>query len=154
MGLAGTLISGLSDKRPLMSKVARYFYVISIPLAIVAFVAWLAIVVRLSHDTSSAAATLAEVMGWFASRADWIATALLVGAGPAFLSQSGKGSWAPGWLVGWGYVCLFAGLLTVLAMYTGSLTTYGFPVVPVGLSWTIASSIVLFKHNFNAVPQN
>ncbi|MCH7514306.1 MAG: hypothetical protein IH947_10265, partial [Bacteroidetes bacterium] len=44
-------------------------------------------------------------------------------------------------------------LLTAIAMYAGGLTTYGFLIIPVGLGWTIAASIVLFRR-IGKTPEN
>jgi hypothetical protein len=39
-----------------------------------------------------------------------------------------------------------AGILTVAAMFTEALSTYGFLVVPIGLGWTIAAGVVALRH--------
>ena len=139
------MMASLCVQRQAIAKIAMYSYWIAVPLAVASFVAWLAVVVRLSPDSSPTAASIAEAMGWFASRADWIATILIVGIGPALISVAGRSNWVPKWLAGWSFAALFAGLLCAIAMYAGGLTTYGFLIVPIGISWTIASSIVLFK---------
>ena len=93
---------------------------------------------------------LAEALGFFASRADWIATVLLVGVGPALIAASGRDTWVPGWLAIWGALALLAGLLTTLTTLTTlavGLTTYGFLVVPVGLGWTIAAGVVVLRES-------
>ena len=92
---------------------------------------------------------LAEALGFFASRADWIATVLLVGVAfrPALIAASGRDTWVPGWLAIWGALALLAGLLTTLTTLAGGLTTYGFLVVPVGLGWTIAAGVVVLRES-------
>jgi len=147
IGAAGTMMASLCVQRKAIAKIATYIYWIAVPLGVASFVAWLAIVVRLSPDSSATSALIAEAMGWFASRADWIATILIVGLGPALISVAGRGEWVPKWLFNWGVVALFAGVLSLIGMYAGGLTTYGFLVVPVGVGWTIASSMVLFKRS-------
>jgi hypothetical protein len=42
----------------------------------------------------------------------------------------------PAWLAYWAMAAAPAGMLTVVAMFTEGLSTYGFLIVPVGLSWT------------------
>jgi hypothetical protein len=145
IGIAGTMMAELGSEQKLIGRIATYNYWIGVPLVLVAYVAWLAIVVRLAPMNSPTAATIAEVMGWFASRADWIATILVLATGPALIAKAGKGTWVPGWLVVWSYITLIAGLLNLIGMYAGGLTTYGFLIIPVGMGWMIAASIVLFK---------
>lgn len=147
LGIAATAMTILSERRPIVSQVARYCYWAGAPLVIAAYVAWLAIVVQVAPDTSAASVKVAEVVGWFASRADWIATILIIGIGPTFISLAGRGDWVPTWLARWSYVTAFAGLLNAVAMLTGGsgLTTYGFLIIPAGVGWMIAAGIVLFR---------
>lgn len=145
IGVAGTLMANLSDTRKIVSKIVTYNYSIAIPIVVIAYSAWLAIVVRLSAHDPGESAVLAEILGWFASRADWIATILVLGTGPFLITLSGHENWVPKWLRIWSYLCLFAGFLNLIAMFAGGLTTYGFLIIPVGMSWMIASFFVLNK---------
>jgi hypothetical protein len=145
LGIAGTMMSNLCTRQPEVAKIAQYIYGISASLAVASFVAWLAIVVRLAPDGSPTAALIAETIGWFASRTDWMATCLIIGFGPALISLAGRNDWVPRWLCIWGGIASLAGLLCVIGIFAGSLSTYAFLIVPVGLSWTIAASVVLFK---------
>jgi len=77
----------------------------------------------------------------------------LVGIGPVLISVAGRDDWVPKWLARWGFLALAASLLTAIAMFTGGLTTYGFLIVPVGMIWTIAASIVLFRR-IGKTPEN
>ena len=70
LGVAGTAMTLLSERRQLLAQIARYSYWTGVPLVIAAYVAWLAVVLRVAPDTSPAAILVAEAMGWFASRAD------------------------------------------------------------------------------------
>jgi hypothetical protein len=145
LGVGATMMAALSTQRPIMAKLAQYKYSLAIPIVVVSYVAWLAVIVRLSPDNSASSAAIAETVGWFASRADWIATILVLGTGPVLISLAGKNDWVPRWLLIWSFVNLFTGLLNAIAMYAGGLTSYGFLIIPVGLGWMIASSIILFK---------
>lgn len=145
IGLAGTLMACLSDAKRIISKIVTYNYSIAIPIVVVAYSAWLAIVVRLSAHNPQDSAVFAEVLGWFASRADWIATILVLGTGPFLITLSGSETWVPKWLRIWSYLCLFAGLLNLIGMFAGGLTTYGFLIIPVGMGWMVASFFVLNK---------
>lgn len=147
LGIAATAMTSLCERRWVLARVARYMYGTGVPLVIGAYVAWLAIVVQIAPDTSPAAVQVAEVVGWFAIRADWVATILVVGIGPTMIAHAGHGEWVPTWLVRWSYVTAFAGVLTAVAMLTGGsgLTTYGFLIIPVGVGWMIAAGVVLVR---------
>jgi hypothetical protein len=147
IGVAGTMMANLCVKRQTIAKIAQFSIWTAIPLVIAAYTAWLVVVVRVSVYDSEAAFIIAEAMGWFASRADWIATILILSIGPALISLAGRGGWVPTWLARWSGVCLFAGLLSAIGMFAGGLTTYGFLIIPVGLGWMIAASFVLFKYS-------
>jgi UDP-N-acetyl-D-mannosaminuronic acid transferase (WecB/TagA/CpsF family) len=142
LGVAGTTMANFS-KRRVWAQVALVSYRTAVPLVIVSYVAMLSVVVQIAPDTSDTAVALAEVVGWIGSRADWVATILMIGVGPLFLSLAGQGDWAPKWLVRLGYGTGVCGLLTAVAMYTNALGTYGFVIIPVGLIWMIAAGVVL-----------
>ena len=145
IGAGATMMSLISTSRPVLAKLVQYNYSIAIPIVVISYVAWLSVVVRIAPMESPSAAELAELMGWFASRADWIATVLVLGTGPFLVSLAGKEDWVPGWLRIWSFIALFAGLLNGIGMYAGGLTSYGFIIIPVGMGWMIAASVVLFR---------
>ncbi len=148
-GVAGTMMATLCTRRRVIAQIAMYCYWVSVPLIIAAYVAWLAVVVQIAPDNSATAVLLAETVGWFASRADWVGTILILAIGPALISLAGRGEWVPRWLVGWSAVAAFTGLLTAVAMLTGGtgLSTYGFAIIPVGVGWTIAAGVVLLRRS-------
>jgi hypothetical protein len=146
LGTAGMTLANLS-KRRVLAQVATVCYQTAVPLVIVAYVAMLAVVVQIAPDTSATAVSLAEVIGWIGSRADWVATVLIVGVGPLLLSLAGQGDWAPTGLVRWGYLAGACGLLTTIAIYTNGLGTYGFLIIPVGLFWMIAAGVTLLRRS-------
>ena len=153
IGISGTMMASLCVQRQAISTIAMYIYWISVPLLIASYVAMLTVVVQLSPDSSVTAVSIAGAMGWFGTRADWIATIFMLGIGPALISVAGRADWVPKWLARWGFLALFASLLTAIAMYAGGLTTYGVLIIPVGLGWTIAASIVLFRR-IGKTPEN
>jgi hypothetical protein len=112
--------------------------------AIVAFGAMLALVTQAAPLAGEIPAGTALALGWFASRVDWIATAMLVGLGPVLLSVANR-DWMPRWLVGWGYVAGVGGALSVAAMYLDGLTSWGFVSVPVGVLWTVAAGVTRLR---------
>lgn len=145
LGVAASMMTYLSRENQVLSHIARYNYWIGIPIVVISYMAWLSVVVRLTSYEPTSVSAIAEALGWFASRADWVATVLVLGTGPLLLSLAGKNSWVPKWLMVWSYFCFVAGFLNILAMYLDGLSTYGFLIIPVGMGWMIASSIVLFK---------
>lgn len=145
LGAAGTALAHLCRRRRLLARVAMLCYWSAVPLAIASFVAWIAIVVQIAPASSSEAIVTAEVVGWFVSRADWIATVLIVGAGPLLISLAGRGDWVPAWLLWLSVAAAVAGGLTTVAMFTGDLHTFGSIIIPVGLIWTIAAGVVLLR---------
>jgi len=147
LSIAATAMTSLCKRRPLMAQLARFCYWVGAPLVIGAYVAWLAVVLQVAPDTSPAAVVVAKAMGWFASRADWIATILIIGIGPTFIAMAGRNEWVPRWLFIWSIVTAVAGLLNAVAMLTGGsgLGSYGFAIIPVGVGWMIAAGVVLFR---------
>lgn len=145
LGVAASMMTYLSRENQILSIIARYNYWVGTPIVVISYMAWMAVVVRLTSFEPSSVVAIADVVGWFASQADWVATVLVLGTGPVFLSHAGKNSWVPKWLLVWSYFCLVAGFLNILAMYLGGLSTYGFLIIPVGMGWMVASSVVLFK---------
>lgn len=141
-GVALTRDPGNAD-RP--AHLARLAFVTAVPLAIGAFMAMLAIVVRLPVEASAAELALADVVGWWASRADWTATVLLVGFGPFLVSWAGRDAWVPGWLMWLGWLAGVAAVATIMAMFTDALSGYGFLIVPIGLIWLIAAGVVVLR---------
>lgn len=145
LGIGGIMMAHLGNECTILSKIAGYNYYIAIPIVVIAYSAWLAIVVRLSVYENETSALIAEIMGWFASRADWIATILMLGTGPLFISLAGRKIWVPKWLRIWSYVALATGVLNLIAILANGLTTYGFLIIPVGLGWMVASFFVLSR---------
>jgi len=149
LGIAGIMMAHLGSECTILSKITGYNYYIAIPIVVIAYSAWLAIVVRLSAYNNDSSVLLAEVLGWFASRADWIATILVLGTGPFFITQTGRKIWVPKWLRIWSYIALFTGFLNLIAMITGRLATFGFLIIPVGMGWMVASFFVLSRLSRN-----
>lgn len=147
LGVAATAMTSLCQRRPVAAQIARFSYWTGVPLVIVAYVAWLTIVVQIAPDTSPTAVLLTEALGWFASRADWVATILIIGIGPTLIAIAGRDDWVPKWLLYWSVFTAFTALLNLMAMFTGGsgLSTYGFLIIPIGVGWMIAAGIVLLR---------
>ena len=145
LSASGTALVSLCLRRRAIAQLALPCYRTGISLAIVAYLAWLALQVQVVPDNSAGAVLLAETIGWFASRADWLATVLMIGVGPVLISLAGRGDWVPLWLARLSIATAVTALLTTIAMFTDALTSYGFLIIPVGLAWLIGAGIVLLR---------
>lgn len=141
LGVGGEALVGLCRRRPALAAVAAVCFRTGVPLALVAFLAMLAIVVRGDGLDASAAG----LVGWVGARADDIATALIVGLGPCGVSLAARDDWAPTWLVRWGLAAGGAGFLVIPALLVPGLTSLALVVVPVGLGWMLATGWTLLR---------
>lgn len=146
LGAADVQLAGVSRARTSAIRLAHYAAVAGALIAVVAFVVWLALVTQLAPAANQVSEPLAATVAWIASRADWIATVLLVAIAPAAIAAGATGDWMPTWLSRWAGLALLAGLATVVAMFTGGLSTYGFLIVPVGLGWVVAAGVHMLRH--------
>lgn len=145
LGVSLTLMARLNETRPVMARTATLLIRTAVPLAIISFIAMMAIVVKIAPDNSPSAVALAEVIGWIGIRADDLATALIVGFAPLFTSLAARGGWMPVWLVRSGYLAGAVGALSLLVLFIPPLAGLGFLIVPVGLGWMLAAGIVLIR---------
>jgi len=145
LGAGGIAMAGLRAERNLPGDLAGLMYTAAVPLAISAFVAWLAIVVQGSSSPDVVEVRLAEMIGWYAYRADGVATALIIGVGPALLGWSGRDLWTPGWLQSWGIVAAVAGIASFLPYYLPVPLGISMVIIPAGIGWTIAAGVVLVR---------
>lgn len=146
LGAADVQMAAVSRVRTSASRLAHYAAVAGASIAVVAFVVWLALVTQLAPGADQVSEPLAATIAWIASRADWIATVLLVAIAPAAIAVGAADDWMPTWLSRWPGLALVAGLIAVVAMFIGGLSTYGFLIVPVGLGWIIAAGVHLLRH--------
>lgn len=144
LGVGGYLLSRVNDGTT--SSIAGASYLIGSSVAIGSFVTWMALV-RLAG--SGVEPAVADALGFISSRADWLATVLVVGLGPLLLSLAGKDTWAPHWLQGLGLLAGAVSALTLIAMYAGGLSTYGAVIVPVGIVWTLGAALVAIRQANN-----
>lgn len=144
-GVAGTRLVNLCDQRSTWAQAALVCYRTAVPLAIISFLTMLVITIQIAPDTSATAVSLAEALGWIGTKADDLATILLIGAAPLLLSLVGRKEWMPKWLVGWGFLAGVCGLISLAAMFIPALINVGFLIVPVGMVWMIATGVVLLR---------
>lgn len=147
MGVAGYAMVSLCIQRRALAQVALACVATAVPLALVAFIAMLALVVQIAPDTSATAVTIANVVGWLGARADDLATALIIGFAPFFISLAGQGEWMPTWLARWGYLAGVIGLLSLVVLYIPGLGAFGFIIVPVGIGWMLAAGVTLLRRS-------
>lgn len=145
ISVAGTMMAKLCQQRWVLAQVGLVSFRTSVPLVIVSYIAMLAVVVQLGGATDTTAVALAEVVGWIGARADDLATALIIGAGPLFISLAGHGEWVPTWLLRWSYLCGLAGVLSLVFLYIPGMVAYGFIIIPIGVIWMIAAGMVLLR---------
>ena len=145
LGMAGGHMAALSERRWASSQAALLSFWTAVPLAIIGFLTMLALVVEIGSATSETAIYVARVVSWVGVRAEDIATALLIGAGPFFVSLAGRGDWVPKWLLYWSYLAFISGLFSMAVLYFPGMTKYGFVIVPVGMGWMVAAGIVLLR---------
>ena len=145
MGVAGKMMAKLSQRRPAWAQVGLVCLQTAVPLAIVSFITMLSLAVQIGADSSATAVAIAEVIGWIGARADDLATLLIVGVAPLFISLAGRDDWVPTWLLRFSYLAGFAGLLSVMAIYNPALASLGFVIIPFGLGWMIAAGVVMVR---------
>lgn len=138
LGIAVSMMSGFCISKTSLAQIALTCALTAVPMAIVAFI------IMLSIAINSPSEDIATIIGWIGARLDDIATMLIVGASPFFLSLAGRRDWVPGWLVLWGYLAGITGLLSVISILTG-IVALGFIIIPIGLGWMIAAGIVLLR---------
>lgn len=145
LGTAWRFIIPLCVQRPALARIAGVFVAAAVPLAIASFIIMLALVVQIVPDTSDTSVAIANVIGWIGIRADDLATALLVGFAPFFITLAARGEWMPKWLGVWGYLAGIVGLFSLIVLYIPGMSGAGFLIVPVGIGWMLAMGIVLLR---------
>ncbi len=138
LATAGSLMSGFCVSNPGLAQFPLVFIRAAAPMGIAAFI------IMLSLSIHPPAVDSANNIGWIGTKLDDLATILIVGISPLFLSIAGRADWVPGWLAVWGYLAGITGLLGVIGMVTG-IVALGFVIIPFGLGWMIAAGVVLIK---------
>ena len=85
LNTAGTMLAESCRQRRAWAQVAMVCFRTGVPLAIVSFIAMLVLVVQIAPDTSATAVSIAKIVGWIGTRADDLATVLIIGGGPLFI---------------------------------------------------------------------
>jgi hypothetical protein len=145
LGIAGTMMAEICQKRRILAQVGLVCFRTAVPLVVVSYIAMLAVVVQLGGAVDETAVAIANVVGWIGARADDLATALIIGGGPVFISLAGRGEWVPTWLLRWGYLAGLAGLFSLVCLYIPGMGAYGFIIIPIGVIWMIAAGVVLLR---------
>lgn len=145
LGVGGVQMADICQRRRALAQAGRVCFLTAIPLAIIAFIAMMALVVQIAPDTSDTAVALAKVVGWIGARADDLATALIVGFGPLLIALAGRDEWVPRWLLIGGWVAAAVALISLVGIYLPGLADLGFLIVPVGLVWMLSAGVQLLK---------
>jgi hypothetical protein len=146
LGAAGTVMAGVGTGAPALRSLARYVYGVAAAVVTGAFLAWMALIVQGSAEPAAVDVAIARIVGWYAYRADCVATALIVGVGPALVSAAGRGEWVPRWLFTWGLVAAAAGIVSFAPYFVAGLPhELTLVIVPAGIGWTIAAAVVLLR---------
>lgn len=114
--------------------------------AILFFSVWMGVIIGLApaHAAGQSVEAVALALLSGAVNADWVITVMIVGVGAGFLVLSGRGSWAPVWLVRWAYLSLVVGALALVSIVAGQ-RELAFVIVPIGLGLVVATSIVAIR---------
>lgn len=138
LGTAVSFMSHFCTSNPRLAQLTLVLIRSAVPVAIVSFI------IMLSLAIHPPALEGAINIGWIGTRLDDLATILIIGASPLFLSIAGRADWIPRWLAVWGYLAGIAGLLGVVSMLSG-IVALGFVILPFGMGWMIAAGVVLIR---------
>ena len=138
LGTAVSFMSGFCSSKPRLPHLTVAFIRSAVPVAIVSFILMLSLAIH------PPAVESAINIGWIGTRLDGVATILIIGASPLFLSIAGRADWVPGWLAAWGYLAGVAGLLGIIGMLTG-IVDLEMIIIPFGIGWMIAAGVVLIR---------
>lgn len=97
-----------------------------------------------AHVAGEDVITVTRTVGWGASTADWVATLLVLGVATVAVVRSGRGLWAPEWLVRFGYVTGVAAVVALLGLVFGA-RDLTFLLVPVGMAYLASIGVVVVR---------
>lgn len=145
LSAGGVLIAGTSPDGT-ARRLSTYGFTTGAGVAVLFFSLWMGVVVGLApaHVAGEAVEPVALALLAGAVNADWVITVMIVGVGAGFMVMSGRGAWAPIWLVRWAYLALAVGVLALVSIAMGQRAT-AFATVPVGLGLVAAASIVAIR---------
>lgn len=90
------------------------------------------VVIAPAHVAGQDVSTLAHTIGFVATTADWVVTAIVLGLAPIGAVWAGRRTWAPRWLVGLAGITAAATVLEIAGLVTDN-RDLAFPIVPIGL---------------------
>ena len=142
---AGVQLARIGGERQASAAIAATIYRIAGPIVVIAYVAMLVLIVRLAGETSLAAVTVADVVGWIGVRADDLATALILGAGPFVIALGSQNGWMSTALRRLGYMCGFLGAVSLVAVFM-AINNLGFIILPFGMVWFVWSGATVLRN--------
>lgn len=148
LGLGGIMLSTLGDQNSPATAVARFAFTAGPAAGIVFFSIWLGIVLGLApaHIAGEQVEAIALALGHASSIADWVATVIILSLGGAAVAVAGRGTWVPRWLFRWAMLTAVLGALSIVGLiFFARNAALGFPVVPVGIGFMIASGITALR---------
>lgn len=150
--LLGSVLFGLTSRfmaasgvPTLLRTTASALMGLGAALGLAVFLVFIAVVTAFAAttDVSVTAGLLA-----LASAGDWIVTVLVIGTAPPLFVLAARDEWAPSWLVRAGVAPPLASIATLAALVSGTgLDTFGFALVPVGMSFAILTSVVILRRS-------
>lgn len=131
---------------PALRRISAFAFTTSAGAAVVFFSLWLGLVVGIApaHVAGTDVAAVALALGHAALNADWVITVLVLSVGGGLLTIAARRTWAPRWLVVWGWTALVLGPV-VLAFLLAGLRSGAFIIVPVGIGHLLACGVVVLR---------
>jgi hypothetical protein len=145
IALSSVLLARLSRPSTLTLAVSRTATA-SIGAIIVFLSMFLAfpVVIAPAHVAGEDVSTLAHTIGFMATTADWVVTAVVLGLAPIGAVWAGRRTWAPRWLVGLAGVAVAATVLELAGLVTDN-RDLAFPIVPIGLLLVAAAGVCAMR---------
>lgn len=141
--VAGGTLARLGRPHP-MTTAAAWIMGLGAAMASVSYVMWAALTSLATAGGTNA--ELAQALGFLASKTDWVATIWVLAIPLPLIIAHGQGDWAPRWLRYPAAACALCGVLTGVALVTGTgLATFGFALVPVGMATTLITGVLLWR---------
>ncbi|MGB5757638.1 MAG: hypothetical protein WBM50_12050 [Acidimicrobiales bacterium] len=144
---ASVLLARLGRQSPLTSLIRQAAAAATgaIIVFLSMFIAFVAAVAP-AHVAGEDVLTLARIIGFSATTADWIVSAIVLGLAPAAAVYAGRGIWAPRWLQWLAALTVVVTVIEVIGLIIDN-RDLAFPLVPMGLALIASAGICALRHN-------